>query len=166
MRKENNEFDKIISSYISHPKVMELKDYAHHGINRYEHSYRVAYHTYKLTKFFKLNYVSATKAALLHDFFLDEVLNEKAWDRFKKHPDVAVSNAKKYFSLNDLEEDIIKCHMFPITFTVPKYIESWLVDFIDDYISVYERIFSISYSVKDYLSYIFIIFISIFRTKL
>ena len=37
-----------------------------------------------------------------------------------------------------MEENIIEAHMFPFTFKVPKYIESWLVDLVDDFVAVYE----------------------------
>ena len=47
-----------------------------------------------------------------------------------------------------MEEDIIKTHMFPVTFRPPKYLESWLVDIIDDIASIYER----SYSIKNELA--------------
>ena len=44
------------------------------------------------------------------------------------HPKIALENSIKYFDLNDLEQDIIKAHMFPVGKTVPKYLESWIVN--------------------------------------
>lgn len=55
------------------------------------------------------------------------------------HPEYALENAKKYFELSSLEEDIIVSHMFPIGKHVPKYFESWLVDIVDDFASIYEK---------------------------
>lgn len=142
------EFKSIVGDYIYHPRISEMKNFAHHGINRFDHSYRVAYHTYKITKFLKLNYKSATKAAILHDFFLDEVQDEKSISRLRKHPDVAAYNANKYFGINSFEEDIIKNHMFPITSKAPNSFEGWIVDLVDDYVSIYERFMSLSGSLK------------------
>ena len=61
----------------------------------------------------------------------------------RRHPNHAVDNAKEVFGISTLEEDIIKTHMFPVTFTPPKYIESWIVDIIDDISAIYEKSFSI-----------------------
>ena len=137
------EYQTIIEQYRNHPKILEMKDFIHHGIQRYDHCFRVAHYTYILTKKLHLNYCSATKAAILHDFFTDELMKEKnSWKRFKDHPKVAVMNSKKYFDLTELEEDIIETHMFPITFKPPKYLESWIVDIVDDAVSIYERCYT------------------------
>ena len=152
-KKSKKEFYKIIEKYYLHEKVLEMKNYLHHGINRYDHCFRVAYHTFKVTKFLHLNYESATKAAMLHDFWTNELIHEKSnWKRFRNHPTIAVKNAKKYFTLTELEEDIIKKHMFPITLRPPKYIESWIVDLIDDIVSIYERCYATIANAKSYIN--------------
>ena len=66
----NSEFQDISENIINDINYINLNKEDHHGINRYDHSLRVARKTYKICKKFKLNYVSATRAALLHDFFL------------------------------------------------------------------------------------------------
>ena len=111
----------------------------HHGINRYEHSVRVAYYTYKITKILHLDYKESTIAALLHDFFQEEVSDKNFVVRLRKHPGIAVKNATQYFKLNEKQIDIIKTHMFPITFTPPKYMEGWIVDFVDDASAIFEQ---------------------------
>lgn len=161
MRKKDVEFKQLVNDYVTHPKVNEMKNYSHHGINRFDHSYRVAYHTFKITKLMHLNYKSATKAAMLHDFFLDEVQDENSIKKLRAHSNVAVNNSKKYFSINSMEEDIISKHMFPVTFVPPKYLEGWIVDIVDDYVSVYERFVSLSNVVKVNVNILFIL--SIFR---
>ena len=144
MKKKNlQEFEMIIQPFIQHQKVLELKDYAHHGITRYEHSYRVAYYTYFLSKKLHLDYVSATKGALLHDFYFDEVVEETSSKQLVHHPFIASINANQYFGINELEKDIIEKHMFPITKKMPKYKESWIVDVVDDISAIHERLFSI-----------------------
>ncbi|MBP5678300.1 MAG: HD domain-containing protein [Bacilli bacterium] len=133
------EYNQLINEWKNHPKVLEMKNYKHHGITRYDHCVRVSYHTFQVTKKLHLNYVSATKAAMLHDFFTNEVEELGPMKRFRNHSKIAAKNAKKYFGLTPLEEDIIERHMFPITITPPKYLESWIVDIIDDIASIYER---------------------------
>lgn len=150
--KKNNEFNNIIKDIINSQEFDRLKDISHHGISRYNHSMRVAYYTYLITKLLHLNYVKATRGALLHDFFTDEVKEFNSVFKLRRHPNCAVENAKKYFNISDIEEDIIKTHMFPITFTPPKYLESWVVDIIDDISAVYEKSFSLKTQVAAPLS--------------
>ena len=75
-RYDSREFFSIIDSYYNHSEVQKLSNYKHHGITRLDHSLRVAFYTYVVTKYLGLNYKDATVAALLHDFFLDEVVSE------------------------------------------------------------------------------------------
>ena len=76
---------------------------------------------------------------MLHDFFLDEVIEEKSYSRMRHHPKIALKNATKYFDINEKQKDMIVTHMFPITLTPPSYLEGWLLDIIDDIISIYEK---------------------------
>lgn len=136
---QDNEFNKIICEVSNNKEFQKLKKVKHHGINRYEHSVRVAYYTYKITKILHLDYKESTIAALLHDFFQEEVSDKNFVVRLRKHPGIAVKNATKYFKLNEKQIDIIKTHMFPITFTPPKYMEGWIVDFVDDASAIFEQ---------------------------
>lgn len=138
----DKEFYEINKDILENSKFNELKKYKHHGITRYEHCLRVAYYTYIVTRKRNKNYKEVTRAALLHDFFTDEVENLSSFKRFYSHPKHAIENSKKYFNISKLQEDIIKSHMFPIGLTVPKHKESWLVDLIDDYSAVVERLSS------------------------
>lgn len=136
---KNYEFLDIIHDIIYHEKFKQLDLELHHGISRYGHSMRVAKYTYKIAKFMNWDYESITRAALLHDFFFDVQLENygkaKTWC---KHPEVAIINSKKYFELNDLQENIIVSHMFPSCKILPKYKESWLVTCVDKCVSFYE----------------------------
>lgn len=80
-----------------------------------------------------------------------------------KHPTYAVENSSKYFILSDLEKDIIATHMFPISFKIPKYLESWIVDLVDDGISIYERLFGIRKQLSFATSFMFILFMNRFK---
>ena len=54
----------------------------------------------------------------------------------------------EFWEDGELEEDIIKTHMFPIGKKVPKYLESWIVDLVDDIASVYEKTFVLKANMK------------------
>lgn len=150
------EFNEIIKPYLIE-EFDKLKDVNHHGITRYDHSIRVAYYTYFVTKFLGFNYEEATIAALLHDFFTDEVENELGIFKLRRHPKHALNNASKYFYLTDLQKDIISTHMFPITFTPPKYLESWIVDIVDDISAIYEKAYSLRKEISAATTFLFIL---------
>ena len=134
----DEEFERIVSPILEIEEFNRLKFITHHGITRYDHSMRVAYFSYKVSKALKLDYKEVTEAALLHDFFLDEINHESRVERLRHHPECAVKNASKYIDLTEKQVDIIKTHMFPVTFAPPKYLESWIVDLVDDFAAVYE----------------------------
>ncbi|MBP3841147.1 MAG: HD domain-containing protein [Bacilli bacterium] len=153
---KNEEFYSIIEDILNNDKFNELKLVRHHGITRFNHSLRVSYYTYLTTKKLNLNYVEATRAALLHDFFTDELKGEKMKVALRRHPFIALENSKKYFEISDLQADIIVKHMFPVTKELPKYKESFIVDIIDDISSVYERTYSINTEFQAALNFILI----------
>ena len=77
----------------------------------------------------------------MHDFFTTDDLSKtdsRYKDFLKSHPKEALVNASKYFEINEVEEDIILTHMYPITRVKPKYIESKIVSFCDKLVSFYE----------------------------
>ena len=79
----NEEFNDIINSLINNEKVKEMKNYRQHcNTSCYDHSYSVAYLTYKISKKLNLDYVSATRGAMLHDLFLYDWRKSK---RFNFH---------------------------------------------------------------------------------
>ena len=162
----DNEFTYIISDIMDNSEFNKLKSIVHHGLNRYDHSYMVSYYSYIITKKLRLNYEEATRAALLHDFFFEknEELNIK--NKIKTmlfHPRYAVINSSKYYDLTDLEKDIILTHMFPISLNPPKYLESWIVDIVDDIVSVFERLYSVRKQLSFGYNFLFLLFINYFR---
>ena len=64
-------FDVIAKDRIEKDKFKSLKGEPHHGLNRYEHVIRVAKNTYRISKVLRMDYISATRGALLHDYFND-----------------------------------------------------------------------------------------------
>ena len=144
MRKyyEDKKYLKIVDDILDNKEFSKLGEVSHHGIDRLDHSIRVSYNSYKISKFLGLDYKSAARAGLLHDFFFDDNLQLNKKERLKvlvKHPECAYLNSKKIFDISEKEKDIITTHMFPIGKKVPKYAESWLVDIVDDISSIYEK---------------------------
>ena len=71
------EFEIICKDILNDDKFKRLSDELHHGITRYDHSIRVAKKTYKVAKFLRFkNYELTTKASLLHDYYLDNEIDE------------------------------------------------------------------------------------------
>jgi len=139
---EDREYLNKVNDILNHDEFKKMENIVHHGIDRLNHSIRVSYYSYKIAKFLRLDSEKVARAALLHDFFFEnniELNKKNKIVTMVKHPEYARDNAKKYFELSELEEDIILTHMFPIVPRLPKYFESWMVDFIDDIASVYER---------------------------
>ena len=75
---ENKEYLQIVEKLLENRKFSKLKNETHHhNSNRFNHSVEVSYKTYKICKKLRLDYESATKAALLHDFFFDKEFDNK-----------------------------------------------------------------------------------------
>ncbi len=134
MKKEK--FLEIINDILANKSIQNLKLYKHHyAYTRLEHCLSVSYYTYVICKFLHLDYKSAARAALLHDLFFydceDKLSRPK--NHIKNHPKIALENANKLFNLNKKEQDIILKHMWPLTFSPPKYLESFIVTIVDKY---------------------------------
>jgi len=65
-----SEFYQLIKDICEHDEFLKLKNYYHHNSSIYDHVMDVAYLSYRTCKFLNLDYSSATRGALLHDFFL------------------------------------------------------------------------------------------------
>ena len=136
-----NEFYDIIKDIYEHDEFLKLKEHYHHNSSIYEHVMDVSYFSYRVCKFLKLDYRSAARGALLHDFFLYDWRNHDVPDLSEdklhgiEHPKIALTNAEKHFILNDIEKDIVIKHMWPLTLIPPKYKESFIVSFADKYLA-------------------------------
>jgi uncharacterized protein len=130
---------EIATEILENSEFQRLKEFMHHNSSIYDHVMRVSYISYRVSKKLKVDYVSTTRGALLHDFFLYDWRNhdipDLAADIFHgpAHPAIALKNAEKNFILNKIERDIIIKHMWPLTFKPPRYIESYIVNFADKY---------------------------------
>ena len=159
MRFKRNEFLDIVNDIIINEEVQKLKLYKHHyAYTRFEHSLSVAYYSYIICRVLHLDYESIARAGLLHDLFFydceDKTIRPKK--HISNHPKVALQNAERLFSLNDKEKDIILKHMWPITFSRPKYLESFIITFVDKYCALKEWSNYCGYKILNHYSFYFI----------
>jgi uncharacterized protein len=163
MAKKNN-FETICSDILNNQKFKALNKEPHHGITRYDHSLRVAKLTYKLGSIFHVkNLKATTRAALLHDFFLNkEMTNLSPVEKLSAHPMLALKNAEKYYHVNALEKDIIVNHMYPVTKVRPKTKQGILVSLADKLVATYEMCrFKISFQ----LSILFLLILNLINLQ-
>ncbi len=150
-RLEDAVFEVLYKSACAKSRITQMKEYVQHGkTSTLAHSVAVAYYSYRVArclKFMGFKEKELIRGALLHDYYLYD------WHcppKLKKlhgfsHPQAALDNAKADFLLSDIEKDVIKRHMFPLTLVPPKYKESVLVCIVDKICSVYETMSSSAY---------------------
>lgn len=138
----DTEFIYIIKDILENDTVKQMKKYRqHYKTTCFDHCLMVSYYCYKYCKKFDLDYVSCSRAAMLHDLFLYDWRKKedgrKGLHAFT-HPKTAYKNASNLFDLNDKEADIILKHMWPLTISLPKYKESYIITFFDKYCALNE----------------------------
>lgn len=133
-------FQDLVQDILEHPEFQQLSNFPHHKpFTILDHSLHVAWLTFiwserlrKITPSYDSR--SATRGALLHDFFLYDWhlprSDGKHWHGFR-HPRIACQNAERCFCLSKKEQDIILHHMWPLTPRWPRSREGFLVCFMD-----------------------------------
>jgi len=137
------EFKSIVNDIAKNESVLALREHVQHiASSRYSHLMEVSYYTYKLCKKLNLDYISAARAAMLHDFYFYNWRNKGVEGQKKfhlmRHPRIALTNAAELFELNDLEKDAILKHMWPVTIVPPKYAEGFIITFVDKFCAARE----------------------------
>ena len=158
------EFELICEDILNNTEFKKLNKELHHGITRYEHSLRVAKTTFNISKFIHLkDYKETTRAALLHDFYTNKEMSKlDSYEKLLTHPNLALKNAKKYYKINDIQEDIIKNHMYPATKVKPATKEGILVSLTDKMVATYEM-FHFKFTMQLSIMLLFIINIISFQ---
>lgn len=141
---KDKEYIEIISELLKNEKVLKMKQYRqHHNISCFDHCLFVSYNTYLICKKYRLDYISAARAGLLHDLFLYDWRKRengrKGLHAFT-HPKEALRQALTITELNDKEQDIIKNHMWPVTPKFPRYKETYIITLVDKYSAVAEAL--------------------------
>lgn len=156
--KKDEEYLATVSDILDNSEFNKIDMIEHHGISRLEHSMKVSYYSYKLSKVFKLNSIDVARGGLLHDFFLCD--NERSDKEMLKdtftHPKRALKKASETFELNEKEKNIIVSHMFPFCTSIPVYGESWLVNLTDKVIGAYELFCQYRYKINVAANYLYL----------
>lgn len=138
------DFNKVVNDVLNNSYMQMSRSNIQHGdVSVFAHCCAVAIICYviaKKLKKFQIN--SLVRGALLHDFFLYD------WHTVKlqklhgfHHPEIAKKNSIDIFEVNQLEQNIISSHMWPLTITkLPRYRESWLVCLVDKFCSLMETL--------------------------
>ncbi|MCQ2504609.1 MAG: HD domain-containing protein [Saccharofermentans sp.] len=127
-------------------EAQRMKSFIQHGTTSvFEHTVSVAKYSLKMANFLeklgaRIDRRSLVRGALLHDYFLYDWHEKNEYHNLHgfTHPGRALRNAIRDFDINDIESDIIRKHMFPLTPLPPKHIESTLVCIADKICAVLE----------------------------
>lgn len=130
----NKSFLKIITATAADSRLSKTAFFIQHGnTSCLLHCIAVAYYCYRLAERFKTlkgHENELVRGALLHDYFLYDWHEKDAshkWHGFH-HAKKACENAMRDITdLNEIEKDMIKCHMFPLNIVPPKYMEGWIL---------------------------------------
>lgn len=141
--KENEkEFFNIIDELIQNETVQKMKNFRqHYETTCFDHCLMVSYYCYLICKKYGLDYVSATRAGMLHDLFLYDWRkrqNDRKGLHAFTHGKTACENACKIFNLNNKEKDMIINHMWPVTLSMPRSFEGLILTFVDKYCATSE----------------------------
>ncbi len=143
------EFEEILKEYLEHPEVKKMDGFCAHGdVSVLRHSIDVARSAYRLDRFFGANSDLKTLlvGALLHDFYLydwhDAPLNVPLFRMHGfTHPEKARQNAVRCFDVDEDIQEVIRCHMWPLTFrSIPRHREAVLVCLADKLCALKETI--------------------------
>lgn len=130
------EFLNTVSDITANPEYQQLKNYVHHNCtNRYQHCLNVAWYTFLWCKKAGLNYKSAARGAMCHDFYLyDNAQFYKTNMRHSVvHPRYALLNTRLHFETDPVMEDCIVHHMWPAGSGMPTTPEGMIVTLADKY---------------------------------
>lgn len=141
----DNLIENNVKDLVKHGRFIESKNFVQHGdVSVLSHSINVARISLNIARKFKIkiNEDALVRGALLHDYFLYDWHdgNPGRPTHGFTHPTTALNNAKRDYDINNIEADIIKKHMFPLTIIPPKYKESWIVVVADKVSAVNETV--------------------------
>lgn len=117
--------------------VQQMRQYMQHGdTSTYTHCRAVSYYSVRLCRAFRLHadIKSVARGAMLHDMYLYDWHHADEGHRLHGfyHPGTALANARQNFDINDIEANIIRTHMWPLTVTrIPRYREAVIVCLVD-----------------------------------
>ncbi len=147
---ERRQMDSVLEKYLQDPRIRKMDDYVAHGrVSVLSHSLNVAKTAYELNKKLGWNADPETLlvGALLHDFYLYDWHEARLFINIFKmhgytHPFKACENAVTYFDADEDVQEVIRCHMWPLTLrSFPKSREAKLVCMADKICALKETVF-------------------------
>jgi len=135
------EYNECVQDLLDHEMVRKMDSFVQHcNTSRLQHSINVSYYSFLVCYRMGWDYRSAARAGLLHDLFFYDWRTKKGLRTHHAswHPRVALDNARKITELNKVEKDAISKHMWPCTLVPPRYIESYVITFVDKVCAVCE----------------------------
>ena len=130
------ELQRILSPLCSSACVQQMRRFVQHGdTTTWQHCYRVAWFSYQFCLRFGLDAISAARGAMLHDLFLYDwhTTSMDGMEHATRHPEIALQNALTVTVLTVQEQEIILCHMWPLTRKLPTSPEGMVVSMMDKY---------------------------------
>lgn len=140
---DDAEYIACVEDILRNEAFLSMEQYIQHGTTScLAHCIAVSYNSYKACQKYGLDSRSAARAGLLHDLFLYDWHKHSPGNGFKMHgfyhPQIALRNAEKEFSLNEVEREIITKHMWPLTVIPPRAKEAYVVLYHDKICSLRE----------------------------
>lgn len=135
------EYLDCVRDLLAHPLIKSMGGHISHGRTTVlEHSLMVSFCSYKISRRLGLDSRSASRAGLLHDFYLYDWHNGHDYPGLHglKHPAIAHRNATAHFGLTPIESDCVLSHMWPLTRRLPRHRLSWLICLVDKICAVRE----------------------------
>lgn len=138
------DYFEYVKDLLASPQILQMREYPQHGnTSCFKHCKDVSFISLKLVRKWgiKCNERSLVRGALLHDYFLYDWHEKKIIELHGfTHPKIALQNAERDFTLNKIECEIIKKHMWPLSIIPPTRKEAWIVCLVDKYCSISEVI--------------------------
>ena len=154
-----NEWFSIVKVILMNKEFQKRKLFFHHyDITVWDHSIEVSFACFLVAKKLNKNVRVSAIAGLLHDFYEfawiynDELLHidhgyylkeiNKKKPFFKQHGFAHASSATKnylkyfYYLQEEKISNSIRRHMFPLNIVPPKYVEGYILTFVDKYVSI------------------------------
>ncbi|HAD22965.1 uncharacterized protein SAMN04487759_10450 [Kandleria vitulina] len=128
---------------ISTHNYQRQKHFLQHGrVSVYEHELNVTNMCLKIADYLpvRVNERALVRGALLHDYFLYDWHEPGHGLHGFKHPHIALENASEDYYLTDIEKDMIRKHMFPLTLKLPRYKESYILVVADKIVAISETL--------------------------
>lgn len=138
------EFFKILKRLERNPDIQRLQKYSQHrGNNTFQHCHNVAVFSFYLAEKWnwKVDLKSLATGAMLHDYYLygTKEVGLHPYRHGITHPKTALKNASELFNINKKTANIIRSHMWPLSFLkLPRFKEAVLVNIADKYCAFQE----------------------------